>query len=124
MMIKGQCLCGAITYLYHGEIEQSILCFCRDCQLAQGTIMAWNSALERSKFEICTGYQILKEYFHTPNKARVFCGICASPVFSYRLDLPDVIRLRLGTVTHGEIPTPKEYFYIKNKPDFVNLESG
>ena len=87
-MIKGQCLCGAITYLYHGEIEQSILCFCRDCQLAQGTIVAWNSALKRSKFEICTGYQILKEYFHTPNKARVFCGICASPIFSYRLDLP------------------------------------
>ena len=45
-------------------------------------------------------------------------------MYSYRLDLPDVIRLRLGTVTHGEIPTPKEYFYIKNKPDFVNLESG
>ena len=52
MMLIGLCLCGAISFVYHGEIEQSILCFCRDCQFAQGAIVAWNSALKRSKFEI------------------------------------------------------------------------
>ena len=27
-MIKGQCLCGDVQYQYHGEIENSILCYC------------------------------------------------------------------------------------------------
>ena len=33
-MIKGQCLCGAVQYQYQGEIENSILCYCTDCQQA------------------------------------------------------------------------------------------
>ncbi|HEX5381289.1 MAG TPA: GFA family protein, partial [Acinetobacter sp.] len=36
-MIEGQCLCGTVSYRYHGEIEKSILCYCQHCQKAQGS---------------------------------------------------------------------------------------
>lgn len=120
-MIKGQCLCGAVQYQYQGEIENSILCYCTDCQQAQGALGGWNSPLDQTQFEFISGQMQLKEYFHTPNKARVFCQNCASPIYSYRKDLPNIIRLRLGTVTAGNIPAPTEEFFTEHKPNFIEL---
>ncbi|MDV2439113.1 GFA family protein [Acinetobacter gerneri] len=121
-MIKGQCLCGAIQYEYLGEIEQSILCYCQHCKLAQGSVAGWNSPLDQSKFRIVQGIKYLKEYFHTEHKARVFCMECASPIYSYRKDLAGVIRLRLGTVTEGSLPAPTEEFFTEQKPDFLDIK--
>lgn len=121
-MLEGQCLCSAVTYRYHGEIEKTIICYCKDCQMAQGSIFGWNSPLQKAKFEITSGIKFLKEYFHSPDKARVFCQECGSPVYSYRMDLPDIIRLRLGTVTSGEIPAPTEQAYIQYKPHFLHID--
>ena len=118
-MIEGQCLCGIVKYQYHGEIEKTIICYCKDCQMAQGSLFGWNSALQKSKLEILNGIKFLKEYFHSSNKARVFCQECGSPIYSYRIDLPNVIRLRLGTVTHGKLPSPDEQAYVEYKPDFL-----
>lgn len=120
-MIKGQCLCGAIHYTYHAEIEQSILCFCQDCRLAQGALFGWNSPIDQQAFEITQGERFLTSYFHTSNKARVFCIQCGSPLYSYRLDLPNVLRLRLGSITEGEIPSPNETFYSQYQPDFIQI---
>ncbi|MCU4412617.1 GFA family protein [Acinetobacter sp. WU_MDCI_Axc73] len=122
-MIKGQCLCGAVQYQYSAEIEKSILCYCQDCQQAQGSIAGWNSPIEKINFEL-SGIEYLQEYFHTANKARVFCKVCASPLYSYRLDLPEFIRLRLGTVTEGNIPAPTEEYFIEHKPEFIVISSS
>jgi len=118
-MIKGQCLCGAVQYQYHAELTQSILCFCQHCRLAQGALFGWNSPIDKSKFQLLQGGEALKEYFHTANKARVFCSQCGSPVYSCRTDLPDVLRLRLGTVTQGVLPAPEELAYKEYQPDFI-----
>jgi len=120
-MIKGQCLCGTVQYQYDGEIEQSILCFCQHCRQAQGSIAGWNSPIDQTKFQFISGQDQLKEYLHTPNKARVFCQNCGSPIYSYRTDLPNIIRLRLGSVTEGKLPAPKEEFFTEHKPNFVEL---
>lgn len=120
-MVKGQCLCGNVSYIYHMELNNSILCFCLDCRQAQGGLFGWNSPINQSQFEIRMGSEYLKEYFHTSNKARVFCSLCASPIYSYRLDLPHILRLRLGTVVEGIIPVPNEQFYTHHKPDFIEV---
>ena len=121
-MIEGQCLCGAVKYRYHAEIEKTMICYCKNCQMAQGSIFGWNSPLQKSKFEITQGIKFLKEYFHSSHKARVFCQECGSPIYSYRLDLPDIIRLRLGTVTQGHVSAPPEQAYVQYKPDFLHID--
>lgn len=121
-MIQGQCLCGAIKYHYLLPLFETIICHCRDCQQAQGTAFAFNSPIQKQYFVLESGKQDLKEYFHSPEKARVFCGQCGSPLFSYRLDLPDLIRLRLGTITVGEIPVPKQEFFTEDRCAFVTIK--
>lgn len=122
-MLKGQCLCGKIQYIYHRALNHSILCFCQDCHRAQGGFLGWNSPIEKLHFEIVSGSELLKSYFHTPKKARVFCAECGSPLYSYRLDLPDILRLRLGSVVEGEIPAPNELFYTHDQPKFLQIKS-
>ncbi len=120
-MIEGQCLCGAVHYRYHAPIEHSVLCYCQHCQRAQGSLMGWNSAIDKSKFELTRGIKYLKEYFHSPSKARVFCQECGSPIYSYRTDMPENIRLRLGTVTAGQVPKPTQELFKQHKPDFIHI---
>ncbi len=120
-MVEGQCLCGSVSYRYHAEIEETIICYCQHCQSAQASLFAWNSPLDYAKFEIVSGVESLKEYFHSPDKARVFCQVCASPIYSYRVDLPAVIRLRLGTITHGQLPAPTVQSYVQHKASFLHI---
>lgn len=59
----------------------------------------------KSDLEIVQGENLLQAYFASPNKKRVFCKTCGSPVWSERLDKPDVVRLRVGLINE-EISTP------------------
>lgn len=68
-----------------------------------------------------SGVESLKEYFHSPDKARIFCQVCASPIYSYRVDLPAVIRLRLGTITHSQVPAPTAQSYVQHKASFLHI---
>lgn len=97
-MIKGSCLCGGIRYEYAGEIQEISMCHCAQCRKAQGSAFVAVSPIESGRFKITAGAELLKEFRAVPHKARVFCSCCGSPIYSARDDLPEVKRLRLGTV--------------------------
>jgi hypothetical protein len=97
-VINGSCLCGGVRYEYHGEIEEISMCHCSQCRKAQGSAFVAVSPIESARFKITAGAELLKEYRSLPIKARVFCSCCGSPIYSARDDMPEVKRLRLGTV--------------------------
>lgn len=110
-MLKGSCLCGGVQYEYHGEITELAVCHCNQCKRAQGTAFATNAPIDYHKFTLIHGEGLLKAYESSPNKNRVFCSRCGSPLFSQRIDAPDTIRLRVGTITEGHIPEPDYQIY-------------
>jgi len=97
-VIQGSCLCGGVRYEYEGAIEEISMCHCSQCRKAQGTAYVAVSPIRSAHFRITAGAELLKEYRAIPIKARVFCSHCGSPIYSARDDLPEVKRLRLGTV--------------------------
>ncbi len=97
-MITGACLCGGIRYEYDGEIQEISMCHCAQCRKAQGSAFIAISPIESAKFKITAGLHLLKEFRASPIKARVFCANCGSSIYSARDDMPEVKRLRLGTV--------------------------
>lgn len=97
-MIIGGCLCNGVRYEYDGDIEEISLCHCSMCRKAQGSAYVAVSPVETARLRIIRGQELLKEYRAVPCKARVFCMTCGSPIYSLRDDLPEVRRLRLGTV--------------------------
>lgn len=97
-MLKGSCLCGQVRYEYDGNITEISMCHCSQCRKAQGSAYVAVSPVDASKLRLVAGAELLKEYRAVPNKARVFCAHCGSPIYSARDDLPGIKRLRLGTI--------------------------
>ncbi len=121
-MIKGNCLCGRVKYEYSAEIDEVAVCHCDQCKLAQGTAFATNAPVDASKFKWLAGEDNLTSYFSSENKKRVFCATCGSPMYSQRTDLPETIRLRLGTITVGKIPEPHYQIFCKSESQWLVLD--
>jgi len=96
-MIKGRCMCGRVTYTYHGEINEIAMCHCSTCRHAQGGAFATNSPLDSDKLEF-EGKEHIKEFLSSADKVRAFCQNCGSPLYSAKPSIPSVKRVRLGTV--------------------------
>ncbi len=96
-MIEGSCQCGKVRYTYEGEIKEIAMCHCSQCRKAQGGAFATNSPLENNKLSF-TGSEYIKEYLSSGDKVRAFCNHCGSPLYSAKKSLPNVKRVRLGTV--------------------------
>ena len=119
-MIKGSCLCEEVKYEYKGKIMEVAICHCNQCKRAQGTPFATNTPIDINRFSFTQGSEFVKEFFSSSNKSRAFCSKCGSPLYSQRKDMPNVIRLRLGTVTEGDIPEPNYEIFCKSKSNWFS----
>ena len=122
-MIKGSCLCGDVAYQYEGDLDEVAICHCQQCKQAQGTPFVTNAPVRAADFSFIRGADKVKDYFSSPNKKRAFCSQCGSPLYSQRTDRPDVIRLRLGTVTEGHIPEPAYEIYCESRSSWFRADA-
>ena len=97
-MYTASCLCGGIQLIIHQEIPKIFVCHCKQCQKAQGSAFVAIAPVQLENLEFVQGLNLVGEYYATENKKRTFCTKCASPLFSARLDLPEVVRLRVGII--------------------------
>ncbi|MFT5579246.1 MAG: hypothetical protein ACI9WS_002005 [Paraglaciecola psychrophila] len=120
-MIKGHCLCAAICYQYSGDIGELAVCHCQQCKRAQGTAFVTNAPIETAAFEVVSGALLMRSYFSSPNKKRVFCSRCGSPLYSQRTDMPELIRLRVGTISEGIIPQPSYQSFCESRSQWLQF---
>ncbi len=123
-MIKGQCLCGGIQYEYAEKIAELAICHCNQCKRAQGTPFVTNAPILQKHFTLLAGEHLQKEYMASENKRRVFCLHCGSPLFSQRLDRPEIIRLRVGTISEGTIPKPDYHIHHDSRAAWFELDGS
>lgn len=123
-MIEGGCLCGGVRYEYDGEIEEISICHCSQCRKAQGSAFSAVSPIDAAGFRIVSGAGMLKEFRATPGKARVFCANCGSPIYSARDDLPELKRLRLGTVDTAVACGNIYHIHVASKASWLDLDAS
>jgi hypothetical protein len=120
-MHTGSCLCRAVRFEVHGDLEAIQLCHCADCRKAQGSAFGANMPVAAENFRLIAGQDSLRAYQHTPGKERVFCGTCGSPLFSRLLAKPDRVRVRAGTLDAPTGATLAFHFYTDSKADWCDL---
>jgi hypothetical protein len=120
-MLTGSCLCGGIRYQYEGDINEIALCHCGQCRKAQGSAFASNAPLLTAQFSILQGQELMKAYYSSPNKKRVFCSNCGSPLYSQREDKPQVLRLRIGTLDTPISAKPSYHIYCDSKAEWWSI---
>ncbi len=78
--IKGSCLCGAVTYQYHGPEYVFQYCHCSRCRKFTGSAHAANLIVDPKNFEWLSGEDMVGRYEHPEAKhfATCFCKRCGS----------------------------------------------
>ncbi|CCV03329.1 conserved hypothetical protein [Mesorhizobium metallidurans STM 2683] len=114
LMHKGSCLCGTVKYEVRGKLGAAIYCHCSRCRKATATAFATNAAVAASDFVI-EGESALKTFDSSPGVHRIFCSNCGSPVISSRDAMPDVVRLRLGTLDTPLLAPPTAHYFVTSK---------
>lgn len=97
-MYTASCLCGEIEFNIKQRVDKIFICHCQQCQKAQGSAFVAVAVIERKNIQFINGENLLNYYSATQGKKRFFCRNCATPLYSYRDDLPEVIRLRVGVI--------------------------
>ena len=121
-MHTGSCLCGAVSYTYQGEINEISRCYCSQCQKGQGGAFVAVAPIETDLFAFVSGENALREFRATPSKRRVFCSICASPIFSARDDIPEMLRLRVGTLDTEIAPNKQYHAFVASKANWYAID--
>lgn len=120
-MYTASCLCNGIQIKINQDISKIFVCHCHQCQKAQGSAFVAITPIETQNLKIIQGKELLGEYFSTALKKRIFCKHCASPIFSARIDLPEIVRLRVGIINEPLTAKVYSHAFTKYKACWFNL---
>ena len=114
-MHTGSCLCGAVKYEVRGDLGPAVYCHCSRCRKASGSAFGSNAVVAAKDFVVVEGDDSLKTFSTPQGVHRMFCANCGSPIISRRDILPDVLRLRLGTLDTPVPAAPSAHIFVASK---------
>ena len=78
---SGACMCGALTFVFHGQPKFVSECVCHSCRVAHGaSVVAW-VGVDEPHFELLQGASKLAWYASSTDSERGFCRNCGTRVF-------------------------------------------
>ncbi len=116
----GRCLCGAVRYDIAPPPDAVWFCHCAQCRKAQGTAFAASVPVPRAHFTLVSGADVLRAYRATPAKARWFCSLCGSPIYS-QVDGADVVRVRAGTLDAAVELVPQGHIFVADRAAWYTI---
>ncbi len=79
-MLRGSCLCGAVSWSVDGELELAHACHCSMCRKSHGTAYGAFASVKASGFRWTAGRDAVQIYRSSESGVRPFCGRCGSKV--------------------------------------------
>ena len=114
ILIRGGCLCGAVTFEVTPPTKWCAHCHCSMCRRAHGAgVVTW-FGVAATNFQLVSGKDELKWYRSSAGARRAFCGRCGSPMFFEGERWPGEIHIARASVP-GPIdrePTAHVFFDI------------
>ena len=123
-MLSGSCLCGNIQYEIRGEPGPGFYCHCSRCRKAGGSAFASNVVVAARDFALVGGADSLKTFSTAEGVHRDFCGNCGSPIISRRDSLPDIVRVRMGTIDTALSQGPGAHIYVNSKAPWHRISDS
>jgi hypothetical protein len=120
-MLTGSCLCGTVKYEVRGELGPAYHCHCSRCRKANGSAFASNAVVQAKEFAIVQGADAMRRFSTAEGVHREFCGNCGSPILSRRDAIPDVVRLRMGTLDTVLTKGPGAHIYVGSKAEWFEI---
>jgi hypothetical protein len=119
-MYRGSCLCGAVQYEAN-TVGPIAVCHCKRCRKANGTAFNAIVPVNASDFRLITGASSLGKFESSPGVGRYFCTTCASPIYSRRDAMPELLRVRAGTLDTPLPGKPTVHIFVGSKAEWYDL---
>src|SRR5262249_24261837 len=124
MRSTGSCLCGRVRYEIDGELGAFGYCHCTSCRKASGSAHAANAPVDRERFTVVPGADVVREFEASPGKLRAFCSACGSPIYAYLIAARDVLRIRLGSLDTPLHDRPRALTWVSDKATWEPIDDG
>ena len=122
-MKTGGCLCGAVRYRIDGALGGVYFCHCQQCRKAQGSAFVASVPVAAEAFALVAGEEFLRAYRSSPHKARHFCSVCGSPLFS-RTDGAAQVRVRAGTLDEPSGLIAAAHIFVADKASWDDIQDA
>lgn len=122
-MLKGSCLCGAVSFEIHGNLRSARYCHCANCRKFSGSDQAAWGLAETDQFAV-TPQQPNVTKFNSGGGLRVFCSACGSPLWYEPAGLPQYRGIPLGAIDEGTVAKPAMHVWTKSKVAWASISDG
>ena len=114
--IKGSCLCGAVSYQFHGPEYVFQYCHCSRCRKFTGSAHATNIIVAPDQFEWLSGADQLGRFEHPEAKhfATCFCRQCGSSL-PWKAQSGGAVVIPAGTLDEDPEIRPSQNIFWKNR---------
>lgn len=121
-MVKGGCLCGAVTYEVSGELRPVLACHCGQCRKTSGHYWAATQApIEAVKISDPEGKLT---WFESSDWARRgFCAGCGSSLF-WEMQSKGVMSIAAGSLDAPTGLSISAHIFVADKGDYYEIEAG
>ena len=113
---RGQCLCGAVSYVVTGDLRPVVNCHCERCRRFTGHHMAATSAAVADL--VITGEDALG-WFAVPGAEYGSCRTCGSSLFWRSTETPDRWSICAGTLDPPTHLTTVEAWWVSHASDYA-----
>lgn len=119
-MIKGSCLCGAVSIEIQGALHNARYCHCTNCRKFSGTgFAAWGLAAT-SQLAIAPPVPKVTK-FNSGGGLRVFCSACGSPLWYEPTGVPHFRGIPLGLIDKGDVAKPEMHVWTKSQASWESI---
>ena len=123
-MLKGNCLCGAVSLKVEGELEhQPEACHCSQCRKQSGHILAAVN-VRREALTIRGGDKIT--WYRSSDKVwRGFCSVCGSSLFwNPTLEGYEYTAIAMGVFESPTGTRLAKHTFVGDKGDYYEIDDG
>ncbi len=113
---KGSCLCGAVSYQFHGPEYVFQYCHCSRCRKFTGSAHATNIIVAPDQFEWLTGADQVGRFEHPEAKhfATCFCRQCGSSL-PWEAQSGGAVVIPAGTLDEDPEIRPSQNIFWKDR---------
>jgi hypothetical protein len=110
---SGSCQCGNVKYEVTEAPLTTVACHCKDCQKLSTSAFSLTMILNRSGFKILSGE--LKRWKRPTAAGGTavcwFCPNCGNRIFHENPEMPNLIRLKPGTLEDTSVLEPQAHVW-------------
>ncbi|HCJ73624.1 GFA family protein [Rhizobium sp. P007] len=119
MMLRGECLCRAVSYRVEDSFLYALNCHCSNCRRATGAAFKPFAAIEVTKLEVIKGEEDLCE-FGDADGQDIFCATCGSLLYSLVMEAR-YVHVTLGTLIDQPSVRPSAHIFVGSKAPWFDI---